>query len=409
MRNLPLKTLIVATAISVGAALSQPSSAIETERSIPSELITKFENRMAAKAYTSATAAIVMDPVTGETLFSRNSKRALLPASTMKLVTAVAVLQTFGPDYRFKTPAVWDSSRKVLYIVGVGDPLLRKSQLSDLAKSIATQLNGVTGQVIVKTDVSAYSRFTAAPGWSTSQIPGEVRPVSPLVMDDRAVQDSAKLVGQTFTQFLRSSGLKATYRGNGIAVGDTLGRVSSLPLSVSVKRMLVESNNDMAEMLFRNAALLSADNVGWDQARSRALEVLRELGVPTEGVVIKDGSGLSRGNRLNAAMLGKLLLASQSPANARVHSLIQKPLLPVAGKDGTLRLRFGEKRTQCARGAVFAKTGSLRDVVSLAGYTQFGDNKSAIFAVIVNDVPRRSAQYSVRNAIDWSAAALTDC
>jgi len=409
MRNLPLKTLIVATAISVGAALSQPSSAIETERSIPSELITKFENRMAAKAYTSATAAIVMDPVTGETLFSRNSKRALLPASTMKLVTAVAVLQTFGPDYRFKTPAVWDSSRKVLYIVGVGDPLLRKSQLSDLAKSIATQLNGVTGQVIVKTDVSAYSRFTPAPGWSTSQIPGEVRPVSPLVMDDRAVQNSAKLVGQTFTQFLRSSGFKATYRGNGIAVGDTLGRVSSLPLSVSVKRMLVESNNDMAEMLFRNAALLSADNVGWDQARSRALEVLRELGVPTEGVVIKDGSGLSRGNRLNAAMLGKLLLASQSPANARVHSLIQKPLLPVAGKDGTLRLRFGEKRTQCARGAVFAKTGSLRDVVSLAGYTQFGVDKSAIFAVIVNDVPRRSAQYSVRNAIDWSAAALTDC
>jgi D-alanyl-D-alanine carboxypeptidase/D-alanyl-D-alanine-endopeptidase (penicillin-binding protein 4) len=161
--------------------------------------------------------------------------------------------------------------------------------------------------------------------------------------------------------------------------------------------------------LFRNAALLSADNVGWDQARSRALEVLRELGVPTEGVVIKDGSGLSRGNRLNAAMLGKLLLASQSPANARVHSLIQKPLLPVAGKDGTLRLRFGEKRTQCARGAVFAKTGSLRDVVSLAGYTQFGVDKSAIFAVIVNDVPRRSAQYSVRNAIDWSAAALTDC
>ena len=135
------------------------------------------------------------------------------------------------------------------------------------------------------------------------------------------------------------------------------------------------SNNVMAQQLFLT---LGATQRGAGTPEA-AREVLRQwlpgrAGNAAAASVIDNGSGLSRDGRLSARTLGKLLQSAwASPVMPELMSS-----LPVAGIDGTLR------RSRAAPGRAHLKTGSLRDVVGIAGYVLGDSGRRYVVVAIVN-------------------------
>lgn len=401
------KSVFVAVVALLCGALS-PAAAFEATTTLPDSVLTKFTSREGSRFITQTSGVVVVDAKSGDVVHTKNPLRGFMPASTMKLVTAVVALHSLGPTFRFKTRATWNEETSTLYLVGSGDPLLRSKQLKELAGKVAAVI-GTATTIKVRVDATMYPDFTMPPGWLKSQIPGNARPVSALVVDDRNTRRPAQDAGQTFARYLRSEGVKNSFLGSGKSSGVDIGKVTSLPVTVAIRQMLHDSNNDIAEMLYRDSAVYSGKAGTWESARSHAFAVISELGVKMDNIKLVDGSGLSRANRLSASSLATLLGLALDPAHPELAPLATADLLPQAGSEGTLVGRFRYGRTACASGLVQAKTGSLHDVISLAGYAQNADGGLAAFSIIVNKIPRRSMQASVRNAIDWMVTALVGC
>jgi serine-type D-Ala-D-Ala carboxypeptidase/endopeptidase (penicillin-binding protein 4) len=125
---------------------------------------------------------------------------------------------------------------------------------------------------------------------------------------------------------------------------------------------------------------------------------MRGIGLDDSLIVLENGSGLSRTERIPAAQLAKLLeYATKSPWS---HEFIAS--LPLAGLDGTLRNRLIDSP---AKGRARMKTGTLRDVVAVAGYVPDQQGNMYVVVGIVNH-PRAShrvARPVVDALIDWVA------
>ena len=67
--------------------------------------------------------SVLIGNSSGKILYSKNAKKLLVPASTLKILTSLAALDRLGPDFRFKTEFYQDSEEN-LKIKGYGDPLL---------------------------------------------------------------------------------------------------------------------------------------------------------------------------------------------------------------------------------------------------------------------------------------------
>ena len=99
----------------------------------------------------------VVSPVTGRTLFSRHSGGLFHPASNTKLFTALGVLRTMGPGYRYLTSVFADGGAYAggdtlytsLYLLGRGDPMLESAHLDSLAAAVA----GMGGTRVIAGDI----------------------------------------------------------------------------------------------------------------------------------------------------------------------------------------------------------------------------------------------------------------
>ena len=133
------------------------------------------------------------------------------------------------------------------------------------------------------------------------------------------------------------------------------------------------SSNRLADSFMR-ALMLTHSAGSYDDLMH---EAWRHLGLPLEGCVFVDGSGLSRENRLTPRFLVALLRhmrTESDQAGAFVHTL------PVAALDGTLKTRMGGT---CAAGTVRAKTGFLTGVCALSGYVD-RNGKRLVFSMMMN-------------------------
>ena len=87
-------------------------------------------------------AALVVDSDTGKVLYARDPDRALVPASNVKILTALAVLAALGPSHRFVTEVLADRVPDAegvvdtLYVRGGGDPALPSEELWRLAADL---------------------------------------------------------------------------------------------------------------------------------------------------------------------------------------------------------------------------------------------------------------------------------
>lgn len=164
--------------------------------------------------------------------------------------------------------------------------------------------------------------------------------------------------------------------------------VSSAPLAEVVRDINKYSNNVMAQQLF-----LTLGNGSFAAARARVLRWWQERIGQGDSPVLDNGSGLSRQERISAQGLGQLLL------NAYASPLMPELMasLPIAGVDGTLR-----RAATGSRGSAHLKTGSLSNVIALAGYVHAASGKRYVLVAMVNHPQASAARPAMEALVDWT-------
>jgi D-alanyl-D-alanine carboxypeptidase/D-alanyl-D-alanine-endopeptidase (penicillin-binding protein 4) len=220
----------------------------------------------------------------------------------------------------------------------------------------------------------------------------------PLAYPDPASYD-ARLVAALWRE---SGGKLAGHVLDGATPADATPafEFASPPLAEVVRDINKYSNNTMAEQVFLSLALHAASNASEaspdgatpEQARAVLMQWLHErLGPTADTVVAVNGSGLARETRISARALAQLLQSQwNSPAMPELMSS-----LPLNGVDGTLR------KSTAAAGRAHLKTGSMRDVVAIAGYVLSDSGRRYILVAIVNDPNAGAARPALDAAIDW--------
>lgn len=111
-------------------------------------------------------------------------------------------------------------------------------------------------------------------------------------------------------------------------------------------------------------------------------------------LVIENGSGLSRIERISSAHLGQMLISAYH--SAAMPELIAS--LPILGLDGTTAKRL---KTSLSAGRVHLKTGSLDGVSAIAGYVLTAQNKRYVLVMLVNDNNAYASKLAQDTLIDW--------
>ncbi len=370
-----------------------------------------------------AASVLVVDPGTGTVLYARRADRPRIPASTTKILTAVAALSVLDPTERLPTSAYQDG--RTVYLVGGGDPTLTRrgggnptaggrASLQTLARKVAAATDP-GAQVDVVYDASAFRGPRLGPGWSAGfPAAGVVAPVSALVVDSgrvgpgasARVADPARQAGQVFAQMLRAAGLRvgAVRAGTRPAGAAEVATVRSPPVADIVQRMLTESDNDYAEALAHLVGGRLLDRPTFAGGAAATEQALAGLGFAMTDVRLVDGSGLSERDRIPATTLVAVLADVARGGHPQSGTVAAG--LPVAGLTGTLADRFTTAATRPGRGFVHAKTGTLTGVVALAGIVQDADGRVLVFAVLDNAVTSIPA---ARDGVDVVASRLAQC
>jgi D-alanyl-D-alanine carboxypeptidase/D-alanyl-D-alanine-endopeptidase (penicillin-binding protein 4) len=343
------------------------------------------------------TAALAVDLESGAILYAHNATTAIAPASNEKLPVAWAALTRLGPAFRFhtevlgvgvRTGSTWSGD---LILKGYGDPTLSTPDLEALAGVISGRgIRTVVGRI--RGDESFFDAVRGGPGWKHGWVGMESPPLSALVVD-RAdgwpALSPPLLAARALRNALARRGVHVTGRP-GLARAPvsaiTLATDWSPPLRTIAVAMNRYSDNFVAEMVLKTLGA-SEGTTGTTAGGARVvLHAMREAGIPTDGVRIADGSGLSRLDRLTAATLvGVLQAAHADPRVARAFL----DSLSAAGRNGTLRYRLPALRWQ-----VRGKTGTTNLACTLAGLI----GKQVAFAVLQNGSP----------VATWAARAAQD-
>lgn len=148
-------------------------------------------------------------------------------------------------------------------------------------------------------------------------------------------------------------------------------------LAELVGRANKPSSNFVAEMLTRALEAYTAGAPGTLAGGTRRMsQCLAAWGVSTAGLVLSDGSGYGRSNRLTASALVGLLLAARRQPSWRAEF---EASLARAGEDGSLAKRLSDLRDRLR-----AKTGTLNGVSALAGFAVDRAGREIAFAILVN-------------------------
>lgn len=366
----------------------------------------------------------VADVRTGEVAFSRGAE-VVVPASTLKILTGAAALESLGPAARFTTRVVASATGVVL--VGGGDPFLAsgpgkakdlyptRADLTTLARrtAVALKARGLSA-VTLAYDDGLFSGPAVNPRWPANYLPDDVvPPITALWADEgkgpdgRYVAAPSVSAATIFAAALRKVGITVTGPRAGTAPlgAEELAAVQSAPVGEIVQQVLQVSDNNAAEVLARHVALALGKKGSFISGSAAILQVLASLGMDVSGAKVYDGSGLSRDNRLPASLLLEVLSAAASSEYPRLREVITG--LPVAGFTGSLRNRFDTGKAE-GRGLVRAKTGTLTGVHGLAGIA--ADQNGALMAfVLVTDQVAVPNTLPVRNLLDQMAGALGAC
>ncbi len=330
----------------------------------------------------------------------------MVPASTLKILTALLAIEHWGLDYRFQTDFYLDKKRQ-LWVKGYGDPFLISEEIdliaAQLKKAGVKSINGIgldtsyfaknitidgkanttsPYDAPVSTIAANFNTATFVKSEKTGLKPAEPQtPVTPVVAELAAdLPDGEYRVNlmepergpRYFAEILQAKLL-----AKGVAVSPTIvegvvprgsrkiyRHFNSHRLSEVLTAMLKVSNNFIANQLF---LMMGAQTMGAPtnlaKSQTYALKRVKEL-FGWEKFDIAEGSGLSRRNQMSARQLVELLQKFKP----------YRHLLP------------------SSHPSIHAKTGTLRDVSCYAGYIESGKDW-APFALLINQPVENNLRY----------------
>ncbi|MDF5730894.1 MAG: D-alanyl-D-alanine carboxypeptidase [Rhizonema sp. PD38] len=303
----------------------------------------------------------------GPMLMANHEGTTPLPAASLtKIATTLVALKNLGPDHQFQTlvsgtgPIQNGVLQGDLVITSGGDPLFVWEEAIALGNSLNQMgIKQVKGNLIITGNFAMnFQRYPVLAGQLLK-----------LALNSATWNRAA-----TFEYSLMPKGTpkpqviiagKVKISDDSVAQKTLLLRHYSLPLKQIIKEMNVFSNNDIAEMLAQTVG-------GASVVQSTAAQLAQ---VPESEIQLINGSGLGPENRISPRAICALLMAVQREAVA--HQLDLTDLFLMSGLDhrGTIHGRHIPLAT-------VIKTGTLRDVSSLAGVMPTRDRGLVWFAIL---------------------------
>jgi D-alanyl-D-alanine carboxypeptidase/D-alanyl-D-alanine-endopeptidase (penicillin-binding protein 4) len=374
-----------------------------------------FADSLIAKYPEIEHAGILIEKI-GKADIANNAQNSYIPASTTKLVTAWLALNHWGEQHQFKTDFYLDENSKTLWVKGNGDPFLTSEEMLLIAEqlknlgltsisaigldssffkagltpmsndysnnpydaipsAIAANFNTITVKRINKTLVSAESQTPLTQTALKIASQQNINSTKTRINTGKKSSDAEQYFAELLAVFLRQQGIQVSSK---IVWGSTsqlplfYTHLNSKSLGEMIRPMLKYSTNFIANQL---VLILSAE---YFQQPANFADVQRYMEMTVskqfrwKHITLKDGAGLSRNNRLSPRQLVDLLNMFRP----------WKHLLPEVSE------------------GIYAKSGTLDNVSTLAGYSVDKEQNWNAFALMIN----QTVYHKRRNAI---AKALT--
>ncbi len=418
----------------------------------------------------------VMDAQADRVVYQHHAKRALIPASNMKIVTSAAALHTLGPNFEFVTRV--GLAGDALIVIGSGDPLLGDTQtnealgrapgwfMREILAGLRTMGRSRVNDLII--DSTVFDDQRVHPNWSpkdlnrsyacevcglnfngnciSMRVRNAAGRIDVLIEPDtrfvsiknrvRAVQSGAQAVGAyriagrpnhlevkgkckteqgpfdvaiekpaiffgfLLAEFLASEGIslqgQIVERAFASSTDWQPVALCRTPLSECLRRCNKDSFNLVAEALLKEIAVHAngPGNGSWVQGSRTVGTYLQNLGIEPSEYVIDDGSGLSRGNRLSANAIVRVL---RSVYRGEHWDYYQRTLA-IGGVDGTMKNSF---RNPPYQGKFLGKTGYISRVRGFSGVCRTS-GKVFLFSILANNAD------GIRAVVDSIAEAIVD-
>ncbi len=386
---------------------------------------------------------VIYDPKTNKIVSSYNENASLIPASTTKLLTTETALNLLGEKFRWVTQLEYsgdiDSDGVLngnLYIVGSGDPSLgtgkagaaRYSEIvTDFIMAMDRKgIRKVNGNILIQTAFFKENKVAQLPEnivWMENEnfyLPvGSTMNINPrneklIAKQSNPFSDNKRYFyvspyinqivyadtfeGSSFTTSLPdaphylANTLRASLLKSGIPVS---GKVDTKMVDANPeKRFFItsyksptlaeivydtnqRSDNALAEALLRMVGFQKKGDQSLETGRSVVVDHLKDVSFDTNGLHYRDGSGLSRSNLVTPISHVKYLTSLMDEKYYKTFF----NSLPIAGQTGTLTRSFAGP----GYGQVFAKTGTLNKVKTLAGYIKTNSGKTLAFSLLINN------------------------
>ena len=384
-------------------------------------------NKIAAELDTAhyMTGVQVYDLTDNRMLWRYNDQKVMRPASCQKILTTISALDALGNQYELQTTAfctgnivnvsyTTDTVRTVkylqgdIYVRGGFDPTFSFDDLMVLVGAIrGLGIDSIAGYIYA--DTSFKDLPLLGNGWCWDDKPSVYHPyISPLQFDrGRLTPESNKYPREAtynpalhFVQTLVSQLAKEGVGCRGCAINADTPPRSTLLYSKKTNilellpRIMKNSDNLYAEALFAQMAhSVAGNNATYKDGAQVVTNVLKKAGVNAGKVKIHDGCGLSPYDFLTPSTLVDMLRYAYN--NKQIYNDFF-PSLPIAGQDGTIEKRMIRKPAQ---GNVFAKTGTVTGVSSLAGYVTASNGHILAFAIINNGVLKATFGHKIQDRI----------
>ena len=368
-------------------------------------------------------------------LYAANADTARVPASTFKVLTLFALNRYANLQARLRTRVTRDAAG--LYLMAGGDTLLGAGAsdpkqivgraglgtLAELTVKALLQGEKPTAALPVYLDGTFFTGPSVNPGWDDADVAsGQITPIHPIALESHTVpgestasnpvrpDDAAVAAQQAFVNALntvgKESGMSFTLAERRTAPAEAveIAAVESATLLEQAQHMMLESDNALAEVLGRCAAIAAGKEGSGEAAQQTVHQALVDAGVNIENLVQADVCGMSLTDRVTARTLVQVVAL----LNVDEHAEQLMSTFPVAGVSGTLSGRFGAANAVHARTFVQAKTGTLYTVSSLCGVATRPDGTRLIFAIILNDLGGADALPAAKERVDAAAAAIAN-
>lgn len=342
----------------------------------PKSVVAGIDNLLKSDMFeTSQVGMMVYDLDADSAIYCHNERQLMRPASTMKLLTAITAIDKQGGSYQFKTDLCYTGEvtdgtlSGNIYCVGGFDPRFNIDDMRAFVESIRKMgVDTIRGTIYA--DKSMKDEAQYGEGWCWD----DDNPIlSPLLVGRKDV------FIDRFVQELREAGIVVdAFTGQGRKPDDAFCISRRFhTIDQVLMRMLKESDNLYAESMFYQIGAASGSQPATaHSARSVMNRLIEKVGLDPKRYNIADGSGLSLYNYVTAELEVRMLRYAFKNNNIYLHL---HPSLPQAGTDGTLRKRMTSPFTQ---GNVYAKTGTLSGISSLAGYCTAANGHRLAFAII---------------------------